>query len=796
MFKNYFKSTFRILIKDKRYSLINIVGLSTGLVLFLTISLFIQRELSFDKHNDGFEDIYRVNLVADNTDGIPESYAATYEPLANAVKSELPSVTAATRFFPPAAQLSFRSGDEKISIEDIFYTDPDFFKVFTLEWITKDESLLNNPNTTVISEAMAIRFFGTTDVLGKTLTYEDPQQKHSVEITGVFKTSNAPSHLTYEMLIAYNSGVNFWKSGLDGNWRMMFVYTYFKTNGLVSEDDLSTQLAALAPKYKGAETTVSFKKQALTGVYWAASLYEPGINGNKSYIYVFGTFALVVLILAAVNFVNLMTARSIRRSKEVAIRKIIGANKRGLISQFLLESITLATFSMVVAGVTVERLIPIINANFDLQIAFNIFDNLLLASIVFLTPLVLGVLSGIYPALILSSFNANNIISGKTKWNFSHENLRKGLLVFQFLISVLIISGVMVINQQMNFIKNEGLGFTENPVIVLPRIGDESSSLIRTELANEPGIEGIASLSSIPGYRTPRRRNIKASGTTGGGIAANGIWVSEQYADIIKIEFTSGRNFKTSDQENTVILNEQAVTDLGWTIEEAVGKKIVMTGRGGFDATTYEVLGVVENYHYQSMYEKVAPLFLKNNQNGNGGGASIVEISKERFEESILTLQATWDRIEKSEAFDYYFLDDALNDVYQKEVKLSKTVNYVSGISILICFLGLFGLVTLTLESKKKEIGIRKILGASGQTIIKLLSSSYTKTILVSIVVGLPLSYYLLDKWLSNFVYRVNYSFGIYFAVGLGILALSILLIGVQSWKATRSNPIDSLREE
>lgn len=271
----------------------------------------------------------------------------------------------------------------------------------------------------------------------------------------------------------------------------------------------------------------------------------------------------------------------------------------------------------------------------------------------------------------------------------------------------------------------------------------------------------------------------------------------KEYAEIIDMNFIDGRNFTLTDQENTIILNEQAVLDLGWTNSTSIGKKIVMTGRNGFDATTYEVVGIVEDYHYQSMYEAVAPLFLKNNSKARSGGeASIVEISNDRFDETILSLQTTWNSIETAEVFDYYFLDDALNEVYQKEVKLSKTVNFVSGISMLICFLGLFELVTLTLESKKKEIGIRKVLGASGQTIVQLLSSAYAKTIVISILIGLPISYYLLDQWLSNFVYRVNYSFGLYFLVGFGILVLSVLLIGVQSWKVTRINPVDTLRSE
>ncbi len=798
MFRNYFKTTFRKLIKDKRYTLINIAGLSTGLILFLTIALYVQRELNVDKHQPDWENIYRVNAAYTSSEGNTDVYAVTYQPLAEAMESDLPEIEAATNFFSPAAQLSFRSDDQMLSIDNtlIYYTANSFFEVFTHDWVDQGQ-LLNAPNTVVISDKLAARFFGKEDAIGQTLTYEDPQQTLTLTVSGIFKSTQAPSHIAYEMLISDESSINFWRQGLADNWNLQYVYTYFKVANRTSTMALNEKLGIIREKYQAEGDRLAYQAQPLGNIYWNATFFEPGVNGNISYIYVFGTFALVVLLLAGVNFINLMTARSIRRSKEVAIRKIVGANKRGLIFQYLLESIALAMISMVVAGVSVERLIPVINANFDLQIAFNLFDNGALLIMVVLVPLVLGFVSGIYPALVLSSFKANNILQGKASWNFSGNQLRKGLLLFQFLISILVISGVMVINQQMNFIKNQGLGFTEDPIVVLPRISNNSNYLMRLELQDEPGIQGIASLSSIPGYRDPRGRNIKENGTTGDGINANGIWVSEEYAEIIDIEFLAGRNFTIDDQENTVILNEKAVTDLGWEIENALGKRIVMTGRDGFDPTTYEVLGVIEDYNYQSMYEQVAPLFLRNNSKSRSGGdASIVKISKARFEESLAAIQNVWTDIEKAQAFDYYFLDDALNEVYQKEMKLSKTVNYVSGISILICFLGLFGLVSLTLESRRKEIGIRQVLGASGKTIARLLSSSYTRIIGLSIVIGAPISYYLLDQWLSNFAYRVDYSFTIYFAVGLGTLLLSIVLVGSQSIHASKTNPVESLRED
>lgn len=797
MIRNYLKSTLRKLVKDKQYTAINIAGLSTGFALFLIIALYIQRELAVDAHHLTTGDVYRVNTLSTTQAGATNAYALSYHPLAAAMVEEIPEVTTATSFFAPSAQLSFRAGDELLSVDNIYYTDQSFFEVFDLDWQQKG-TLLQEPNTAVISDQLATRYFGDNNPMGQTLVYENRGTRHSLTVTGVFRQNGLPSHLSYDMLISHDAGVNFWKSGLEGNWNLLFVYTYFKTEKGVSSELLDQKLGTLRNKYQGGREALSYRAQNLKGVYWNGEYqYEPGSNGKMAYIYVFGAFGLTVLILAMVNFVNLMTARSIRRSKEVAVRKIVGASKKGLILQFLTESTVLSSIAMILGAVAVERLITPVNTSLGLELSFSIFKNAVLMALVLGMPMLIGLLSGIYPAFMLSSLNANNLMQGRMKWNISHEHLRRGLLVFQFAISVLVISGVLVIGKQMDFIKSEGLGFSSDPVVVLPRIGNDSNYLIRQELASDSNIKGIASLSSIPGYRAPRQRNVKEAGMTGEGTRMNGIWVSEQYADIIDLDFVTGRNFNLEDQDNTLILNEKAVSDLGFSIEEAVGKQLVMTGRNAFEPTPYLIIGVTADYHYQSMYERVEPLFLLNNSKARSGGdASIVQLRAGSIDQGLARLASVWAEIEKAEGFDYYFLDEAVNEVYQREIKLSKTVNYVSAISILICLLGLYGQVSLNLQSRTKEIGIRKVLGASAQTIIRLFAGKYVWMIGLSILIGLPISYRLLDIWLANFEYSINYSFPLYFAVGLLLVLISLILISIQSHIASRINPVDSLRNE
>lgn len=797
MLRSYFKSTFRKLVKDKQYTFINIIGLSTGFALFLIIALYIQRELAVDGHHEGAGNVYRVNTETISEEGNTNAFALSYHPLAAAMTQEIPEVQSATSFFAPAAQLSFRAGDNLISVEEIYYTDQSFFDVFTHDW-DQEGDLLKEPNTVVISDELAVRYFGDQNPMGKTLTYENQGNRHSLTVTGVFRQTNLPSHLSYDMLISHDAGVNFWKPGLENNWGMLYVYTYFKTEGAVPKSLLDQKINVLRAKYQEGRDGLSYKAQSLKDVYWGnGNQYEPGTNGNMAYIYVFGAFGLTVLILAVVNFVNLMTARSIRRSKEVAVRKIVGASKGGLVMQFLTESVVLSALAMILGAVAVERLIGPVNSSLDLGLNFSIFSNPTLLAMIVAMPLLIGLFSGIYPALMLSSLSAGNLIQQRTRWNISHDQLRQGLLVFQFAISVLVISGVLVIGRQMDFIKSEGLGFTNDPVIVLPRISNESNYLIRQELAANPGIKGIASLSSIPGYRSPRSRNVKEAGAEGEGIRMNGIWVSEQYADMLELDFVAGRNFSLEDQANTLILNEKAVADLGLRAEEVVGRQLVMTGRNGFDATQYTIIGVTADYYYQSLYERVEPLFLMNNSKSRSGGdASIVQLSAGNMDEGLSQLAAVWADIEKAEGFDYYFLDDAVNEVYQREIKLSNTVNYVSAISILICLLGLYGQVSLNLQSRKKEIGIRKVLGASTETIIRLFAKRYVWIIGLSILIGLPVSYRLLQLWLTNFEYSINYSFPLYFLVGLGLMVVSLVLIGFQSQIASRMNPVDTLRNE
>lgn len=798
MLRNHLKSTLRKLVKDKRYTIINVVGLSTGLLLFLLVALYIQREISTDKHQENYNSTYRVNASITNADGVSDDYAVTYLPLAEAMKQDIAGIDAVTNFFSPAAQLSFRSGDELLSVENdlIYYTDNSFFEVFSHHWVNEGTKL-TDPNTAVISDRLAQRFFGREDIIGETITYQDPQQTLSLQIAGVFETDDKPSHFDYDLLINNQSQINFWKSGLANNWGILYVYTYFTTNNLIDVNTLDASLNTIREKYKPDSETVRFEAQPLSDVYFNPVSNEPGINGNLSYVFIFATFGLVVLVLAAVNFINLMTARSIRSGKEVAIRKVVGANKIGLVIQFLMESTTIALISMLIACVSLERLVPAINSSLNLQLQFSLFSNTILLLLVVLTPLIIGLLSGIYPALVLSSYKANVLLRGKPKWSLTGEGLRKGLILFQFFISVLVLSGVAIINQQLNYVKSEGLGFKENPIIVLPRIASSSNILIEEALASNPDVIGFSSVSGIPGYRTPLQRRFKETNSAGEGALINGLWVGEQYADIMELDFIAGRNFRSLDQENTMILNEQAAEVLGWQPSEALGKQIVLTGRSGFDPATYEVVGVTKDYHYGSMYDLVEPLFLKNDsKNTTGGKASIVEVSKTNFDQTVAALAQIWGEIEKNEGFDYYFLDDAMNEIYAREIKLSKVIVYASVISAIICFLGLLGLVTLTLESRKKEIGIRKVLGATGISIAGLLSSTYSKIIGLSVLIGLPVSYFLLNKWLESFAYRVDYSFGLYLVIGVGVLLLSIALIGTQTLKASKLNPIQSLRDE
>lgn len=798
MFKSYLKSTFRKLVKDQLYTLINVIGLSTGFAMFLIIALYTDRELSTDKHHQDHDRIFRVNTDYTNPEGITTRYASGYQPMASALVADNPEVEEAAMFFSPAAQFSFRANDELISVENtkIYYTTDDFFEVFNHEWAAQGK-MLSEPNTVVISSNLASRFFGDKNAMGQTLTYEANGQKHSLEVTGIFESSNKPSHLDYDMLINYDSGINFWKGGIDNNWGFMYVYTYFKANQDKSILEWNETLKQTREKYKAKSDRIVFTAQPLTDIYWTPSEYEPGKNGNKAYIYVFGAFGLTVILLAIVNFVNLMTARSMRRSKEVAVRKVVGASRGGLIGQFLIESTVLSIIAMLFGAVLAERLISPINASLDLSLSFDIFGNAMLGLVVLGLPLLVGFLSGLYPAFVISALKPYSLLGGKMKWSVSHNHLRNGLLSLQFLISVLVISGVLVISNQMNYIKTQGLGFQEDPVLVLPRISNNSNYLIRQQVASNPGIKGIAALTSIPGYRTPRPRNIKENGTQGDGISANGIWVSEDYADIIDLNFSAGRNFTENDRENTLILNERAARDLGWEGFDAIGKQLVMTGRDGFEEATYEVIGVIEDYHYQSLYEKVEPLFLKNDSHSrSGGSASIVQISRQNLDETLAYLSSVWSEIEQTEAFDYYFLDDAVSEVYEKEIKLAKTVNYVSAISILVCLLGLFGLVSLNLESKRKEIGIRKALGASIGSIGGLFAKKYLWIISVSVVAGLPISYRLLDLWLSNFEYGISYSVFTYAFVGLGLMLVSLALVALQSARASKINPVSALRDE
>lgn len=800
MFRSYLKSTFRKLIKDKEYTVINLVGLSTGLVLFLIISIYIGNERSVDRHLADWDEIYRVTSKFSNEEGLTEEYAVSYQPLAEALKNDLAKVSFATTFYSPSAQFSFRSGDEMVSVENhqIYFTDQDFFNVFDHQWVGT-HGRLDQPNTTIISDKLAEKFFGNAnEALGQTLTYQDPQRTLSLLVSGVYKTSNAPSHLSYEMLIQDESGINFWNEGIRGNWNYLYVYTYFKTLAGTQKYEIDEALSDIRKRYQANRENLEFSAQPLGEVYFNPKMNEPGTNGNIMYVYVFGAFGLIVLVLAAVNFINLMVARSVRRIKEVAVRKVVGASRRWLILQFLFEASVLALLAMIVAGVLVERLMSVINSSFDLNLSFDLFQNTQLMMVMLITPFVIGLASGLYPALIVSRYKVNTLLKGTSHLNISGSTtLRKVLLGFQFFVSILVISGVSLINNQLSYVKANGLGFKEDPVIVLPRISSKSNMLIRERVADHVSIKAMASLSAIPGYRNPLIRNIKASNSPGEGVRTNAVWVSEQYSDILELEFISGRNFNNRDDENSLILNRKAIDALGWTPAEALTQRLIMTGRSGFEEQVYDIVGVVEDYNYGSMYEAIEPLFLKNDsQSTVGGKPSIVEISRENFDETLTYLSSVWNEIEQNEAFDFYFLDDAMRSIYENEIKLSKVTQHASIISLLICFLGLYGILNLTLASKKKEISLRKVLGASGKNLAQLLSTDYFKIILVAVIFCLPLSYIIINRWLENFAYRIEYSFLTYAMITAILMVSSLLLVSVQTLRASNVNPVDALRDE
>jgi putative ABC transport system permease protein len=811
MLKNYIKIAFRNLIRYRAYTFINIFGLAIGIICCLLILVYVQDELSYDRYHEKADQIYRI-INAGTIRGNQIEIPLVSGPWGPAMVEEYPEVLKAVRIKPPDLRWVIEHGDRKFFEKGVYFVDPAFFEVFDVEMVAGDpETVLDVPYSMVITEDMAEKYFGEEDPVGKIIVGDNWM---NFNITGIMKKHPPSTHMNYDFLANFetlNKAIDpinkqLYYGDLSTNWQNFRIYTYLLLEKNTDPEAVVVKMRTLLEERLGrmfriAGVELNPYLQKLTDIHLKSNLEgELGPNSDESYIYIFSAVALFVLLIACINFMNLSTARSESRAKEVGIRKAVGADRFQLIKQFLSESSIFTLFASVLAGIAVLLLLTPFNAIADKNISgSDLINSQTIFSLIVLV-IIVGVVSGSYPAFLLSAFRPAEVLSGKMRKGASSGLLRKILVVVQFSISVFLIIGLSIIYTQMEYIKNRRLGFNKENILAVP-LSDPAprrnyESYKNTLLSNSSVIKVSAS-STIPGglfgiallrpVGRPVNENLTVQATA----------VDYDFVETFGMELQEGRDFSrefATDINTALLLNEEAVQQFGFDPE--LEKRLMPGGQGpGQGQVVLPVIGVLKDYHFKSLHQKIEPfvLSLGTEQAFNWVFIKTTGASMSRV---MQFAEKEWQRINPGHPFDYTFVDNSIAMMYQSEMRLSRLFSIFTGVAIFIACLGLFGLASFTVEQRTKEIGIRKILGASISGIVIILSKEYVKWIVLANVLAWPAAYVVMNQWLKNFAYRTDIGISAFFLSAVLALVIALLTVSYQSIKAALANPVESLRYE
>jgi len=809
MFKNYFKVAFRNLWKNKGFTAINIIGLSVGLATCLLILMYVMDELSFDKYNDKADRIYRVDSDI-MFGGNHFVMAVTPEPMGATIKKDYPEVEEEVRFRSYGGFL-VRKGSQNLQEEKVIYADSTLFNVFTLPMVYGDpKTALVNPNSVVINETIARKYFNTTDVVGKSLLVNDNK---NLKITGVIKNMPSQSHFNFDFFVATNGAIEKWEIN---QWTSNNLNTYIVlkqgADPKVFEAKLDGMVASyVAPELKQLNMTMESFKQAgnhlhygltpLTDIHLHSNkTSELGANSSIQYVYIFSIVAIFILLIACVNFMNLSTARSSGRAKEVGVRKVLGSLRRNLVSQFLTESILISFISLLLALGIAALLLNYFNQLAGKQISFAVFGNPWLLTGLFALMLTVGLLAGSYPAFYLSAFRPIEVLKGKLAAGFKSGWLRSGLVVFQFWISIVLIIGTIVIYNQLSYIRSKDIGFKRDNVLIIKNsypLGTQADAF-KNEILKITGVTSATKTGFLPtsGWRSDSPLFQDATLDQKTAISLQQWRVDENYVPTLGMQMAKGRNFSKQmlTDSSGIILNEAAANMLSF--KDPIGKKLYYLKDFNLEKKqieSYQIVGVVKNFNFSSLREQVAPLALFL---ANENGSMAFRLSTTNVAGIVAAVENKWKAMVPTQPFQYSFMDEDFNKTYNTEQRIGQIFITFAVLAILIACLGLFGLITYAAEQRTKEIGIRKVLGASTGTIVSMLSKDFVKLVLISAVIAFPMAWWAMHKWLEGFAYRVSISWWIFLAAGVLALVIALVTVSMQAIKAAMANPVKALKAE
>jgi putative ABC transport system permease protein len=816
MLKNYLTIAFRNLRKQSFYSIINITGLAVGIASCLVIVLYIFNELSYDKYNTNADRIYRIDSeILFNGNHLQMVTASA--PMGPAMKEVYPEVENMARIREEGTMLVKRSLDN-IRETNVVYADSTIFNVLTIPLTSGNpKTALVEPNTLVLSESTAAKLFpNNEDPIGQTLILDN---QHNFKITGVYKDIPRESHFHFSMMLSMEG----YEASRSDEWLSHNFVTYLLLRDGASAQELQAKFPKLidihvTPMLKQmlgpdvdmdaflqAGNKLDYTLRPLLDIHLHSDLsgeFEP--NSDITYVYLFGAVALFILLIACINFMNLSTARSANRAKEVGMRKVMGSLRLHLVNQFLMESILLSLFAFVIALLLAYLAMPFFNDLAGRQITIP-WTNPAFVTIVFGVSILIGIFAGTYPAFFLSAFRPINVLKGNMALGMKSGLIRSGLVVFQFSISIILIIGTFTVQQQLSYIQQKKIGFNKDQVIVIQdayAMGDQLQSF-KDEVIKSAAITNGSISGFLPVAGTSRNDNVywpEGTDPSQNNMVSLQVWsVDQDYVPTLGMEIIDGRNFSRDfpSDSGAVIINEAALKMFNFT-EDPIGKKIATFGGGmGPDgkpnSVSFQVIGTLKDFHFESLKQSITPvaLFLRK---------STSRISF-RFEAAntqdvINTIQNTWARMAPGQPFQYTFLDQAFGKMYDSEQRLGKIFAVFAGLAILVASLGLFALTSFTAEQRNKEIGIRKVLGASVSSIVMLLSKEFGKLIIVAFILSVPIAWYAVNWWLESYMYKVEVGVLVYLLAGLASFLIAWITMGYQSMKAASSNPIDALRSE
>jgi putative ABC transport system permease protein len=808
MFRNYLKTAFRNFRKNKFYTSLNIIGLAIGLATCLLIMLYVQDELSYDQFHKNATRIYRVNnevKFGDNHFDVAQTPALLG---AEAVK-QLPQVQQYTRLRPQGGFL-VKKGNENLREGRVVYADSTLFQVFTFPMISGDPATaLINPNSVVITESIAKKYFNRTDVAGRQLIIDNTK---NYTVTGVIKDIPANAHFHFDFFLPLTEN----KRSRSDDWLSQNFNTYILLKESASSEQIEQQLTALLNRFIAPElksvlgiTMDEFTRQGsfskcslmpLLSIHLHGDkLGELGENRNVRYVYIFSMVALFILIIACVNFMNLYTARSSNRAKEVGIRKVLGSLRINLLKQFLAESIFISSIALLVALAITLLMLPYFSQLAGKNIELSVLFKPLTIAILLMLPPVVGLLAGIYPAFFISAFQPITVLKGRLSAGFKAGWLRNGLVVFQFCISIILITGTLVIYSQLGYMNKKDLGFDRQQVLVIRNTSSlkQQAAIFREELLQLSGVTHATLTGYLPlnGYRNNSAYFNSPALDVKTSLPMQTWFVDENYIPALNMQLVAGRNFSSqlATDSTGIIINEAAAGFLGnkellnkklYELDDIETKKII----------EFHIIGIVKNFHINSLRDAVEPMLLRLGKEERGSIA--LRLNTTNIPSVIAQVKNKWQSAAPGIPFEYSFMDEDYNRLYSTEQRMGRLFISFTVLAILIACLGLFALVAYAAEQRVREIGIRKVLGASSMSIVKMLSANFLKLVLVATIISFPIAWYIMKQWLQGFTYRVNIGWEIFAIAGMATLIITLLTISFQSVRAAMAKPVKSLKAE